>query len=217
MKILLVDDHALFRDGLHYMLQQLSDNLEILEAGNFTDGMRLALQNPEIDLALLDLNMPGSEGPASIGYFHQRCPHIPVVVISGEDSRSCMDQVLMNGAMGFINKSSTAEVMLNALKQVLSGNTYISSQPQNTLLDDTEATDRRFVPTNDYGLTPRQMQVLSYLAAGLSNKEIAEKINLAEGTVKSHVAGVFHVMGVNSRMEAVRLAERQGLISRHYG
>jgi DNA-binding NarL/FixJ family response regulator len=220
MKILLVDDHALFRDGMRYVLQQLPEEVEIMEAGDFAEGLKLATQHPELDLALLDLNMPGSEGPISIRYFHQRYPHIPVVVVSGEEGRSYMEKVMNYGAMGFISKSSTAAVMLGALNLVLSGGVYIPPQmlrqhgalPEEEDDGEQHVADRRSLNTNDYGLTQRQMQVLAYLAQGLSNKQIAESINLAEGTVKIHVAAVYQALRVNNRMEAVRMAEKLGLI-----
>lgn len=216
MKILLVDDHTLFRDGMRYVLQQLPEEVEIMEAGNFADGLKLAMQHPELDLALLDLNMPGSEGPISIRYFHQRYPHIPVVVVSGEEGRGYMEKVMDYGAMGFVCKSSSAAVMLSALNLVLSGGVYIPPQMlrQHDEVAEKEpvAADRRILSTNEHGLTPRQMQVLMHIAAGLSNKEIAEAIHLAEGTVKIHVAAVYQTLRVSNRMEAVRVAEKLGLV-----
>ncbi len=122
MKILLVDDHTLFREGMRYVLQHLDEQVtEILEAGNLRDGMEIAAQHPDLDLALLDLNMPGSEGSASIRLFHRSYPHIPVVVVSGEEGRGHMEKVMSYGALGFIHKNSTAPVMLGALNLVLSG------------------------------------------------------------------------------------------------
>ena len=221
MKILLVDDHALFRDGMRYVLQQLPEEVEILEAGNFHDGLKLAMQHPELDLALLDLNMPGSEGPISIRFFHQRYPHIPVVVVSGEEGRGYMEKAMSYGAMGFVCKSSGAAVMLGALNLVLSGGVYIPPQLLRQYGEITgkepDITDRRSLHTNEYGLTQRQMQVLTHLAAGLSNKEIAEAIHLAEGTIKIHVAAVYQTLRVNNRMEAVRMAEKLGLVGTPHG
>lgn len=219
MKILIVDDHALFREGMRYVLQQLQGGVsEIMEAGNFADGLKLAKQHPELDLALLDLNMPGSEGPVSIRFFHQNYPHIPVVVISGEDDRSHMEKIMNYGAMGFICKHSTAPVMLSALNLVLSGGVYFPPQmfQQACGVDETgenepESADRRSLNTNEYGLTQRQMEVLMHLGSGLSNKAIAETICLAEGTVKIHVAAIYQILRVNSRLEAVRVAGRLGL------
>lgn len=217
MKILLVDDHALFREGMRYVLQQLNGGVpEILEAGTFPEGMKLAGQHPELDMALLDMNMPGSEGAVSIRFFHQRYPHIPVVVVSGEEGRNHMRKVMDYGAMGFVCKSSTAQVMLNALNLVLSGGIYIPPQllrqPGEACGRGPEQVDRRSMHTNEYGLTQRQMEVLMHLAAGLTNKEIAETIRLAEGTVKIHVAAIYQVLHVGSRMEAVREAGKLGLL-----
>lgn len=240
MKILMVDDHALFRDGMRYVLQQLPEEVEIMEAGNFQDGLKLALRHPELDLALLDLNMPGSEGPLSIRYFHQHYPHIPIVVVSGEEGRGYMEKAMNYGAMGFISKSSSASVMLGALNLVLSGGIYIPPEmllqhnaiTEAPIIDkdpemvdrrrrstdkDQEVIDRRSLRTNEYGLTQRQMEVLQHLAAGLSNKEIADVIHLAEGTVKIHVAAVYQTLRVGNRMEAVRMAEKLGLLDTHHG
>ncbi len=216
MKILLVDDHALFREGMTHVLQRLSDEVEILEAGNFPDGLKLAAQHPELDLALLDLNMPGSEGPISIRFFHRHHPHIPVVVVSGEESRGYMEKVMNYGAMGFVCKSSTAAVMLGALNLVLSGGVYVPPEMlrHHSVIteEEPETVDRRSMRTNEYGLTGRQMEVLRHLASGMSNKEIAEVVHLAEGTVKIHVAAVYQTLRVCNRLEAVRAAEKLGLL-----
>jgi DNA-binding NarL/FixJ family response regulator len=221
MKILLVDDHALFREGMRYVLQQLPGSPEILDAGNFPDALKLAEQHPELDLALLDLNMPGSDGAISIKFFHQRYPHIPVVVVSCEESRAIMEKVMNYGAMGFVCKNASAPVMLSAMNLVLSGGIYIPPQilRQRNPAPPREPiqVDRRSLHTNEYGLTSRQMEVLTLLAAGLSNKEIASRMNLAEGTVKIHIAATYQMLRVSSRMEAVRVAEQLGLISVSHG
>lgn len=224
MKILLVDDHALFREGLRYVLQQLANDCEIIEAGNYHGGLRLAEQHPELDLALLDLNMSGSEGAISIKFFHQRYPHIPVVVVSGDEARATMEKVINAGAMGYVCKSSNSATMLSALQLVLSGGVFVPPQIllQPSLLPDfaqeEERKDKRSLHTNEYGLTPRQMDVLQLLALGLSNKEIADKITLAEGTVKIHVAALYQTLRVKNRMEAVQVAKKLNLISENtYG
>lgn len=216
MKILLVDDHSLFREGMRYVLQQLPEQVETFEASNFPDALKQAELQPDLDLALLDLTMPGSEGPISVKFFHQRFPHIPVVVVSGEDGRINMEKVMSYGAMGFVCKSSSAPVMLSALNLVLAGGVYVPPQMLQQVLVpssmNSERVDKRSMNTNEYGLTARQMQVLTHLAEGMSNKQIAQAVSLAEGTVKIHVAAVYQVLRVNSRMEAVRVAEQLGLI-----
>lgn len=213
MKILLVDDHELFREGMRYVLNQLPEEVEVMEAGNLQDGMELAKLHPELDLALLDLNMPGSSGPLSIKNFHRQYPHIPVVVVSGEEDRSLISKVINYGAMGFVCKNSSSTVILNALKLILSGGIYVPPQ----ILEQQGVTFENKADNADQGgdecsLTERQLQVLKHLANGLSNKEIAEATHLAEGTVKVHVAAIYQVLHVNNRMEAVRMAEKLGLI-----
>jgi DNA-binding NarL/FixJ family response regulator len=221
MKILLVDDHALFREGLRYVLQQLSEPVETLEAGNFPDGLKFAEEHPELDLALLDLNMPGSEGPVSIKYFHQRYPHIPVVVVSSEEDREIMEKVMDYGAMGYVCKNSSAQVVLGALNLILSGGVYVPPQimrhTEPSIRHEAGQQDRRRLHTNEYGLTARQMDVLGHLASGLSNKEIATAMCLAEGTVKIHIAAAYQILRVSNRMEAVRVAEKLGLIGSSHG
>ncbi len=217
MKILLADDHALFREGMRYALQQLSDEVEVLEVGNFQEALTKAADHPNLALALLDLYMPGSDGPKSVSYFHQRNPHIPVVVISGEEACSNMERVMNYGAAGFISKSSNVQTMLDALSVVLAGGVYVPPEILHRHAMDNGPLDKRSLYTNDYGLTPRQMEVLHHLCAGMSNKEIASTIHLAEGTVKIHVAAVYHTLKVSNRLEAVRAAEHLGLVGVPYG
>ncbi len=217
MKILLADDHALFREGMRYVLQQLSDGVEVLEAGNFQDALKLAVQHPELELALLDLHMPGSDGPKSVSYFHRRYPHIPVVVISGEEASSNMEKVMNYGASGFVSKSSNVQTMLGALNLVLAGGVYVPPEILRHHAITTAGQDKRSLNTNSYGLTSRQMEVLQHLCTGMSNKEIASTINLAEGTVKIHVAAVYQTLKVSSRLEALRVAEHLGLVGASHG
>jgi len=216
IKVLMVDDHALFRDGMHYVLQQLADEVEILDSGNFTEAMELVRENPELDLALLDLNMPDSEGVPSLQLFHQRFPNIPMVVVSGSDSRSDMEDVMNMGAMGFISKMSSSKVMLSALRMVLEGGIYVPPQLLQQAIANMDAgisqTDKRSLRASKYGLTPRQLDVMKLIGAGLSNKGISEKLELAEGTVKIHVAAIYQALHVNSRVEAVATARRFGFI-----
>jgi DNA-binding NarL/FixJ family response regulator len=218
---MLVDDHALFREGMRLVLQQLPEVQEVLEAGSFNEALRLAEDNPDLDLALMDLNMPGSDGPLSIRYFNKRYPHIPLMVVSGEESRSIMEKVMASGALGFVCKNSSAPVMLSALNLVLSGGVYVPQQllrpSEDVSRHEAERVDRRSTRTNEFGLTARQVEVLQCIADGLSNKEIAERLNLAEGTVKIHVASTYQTLRVNNRMEAVRLAEQLGMIGAAHG
>lgn len=215
LQVLLADDHALFRDGMRYVLQQLSDQVDIISAGNFDDTLRQAENNPAIDLALLDLHMPGSEGVTAIRLFHQRFPAIPLVVVSGTDQRSEIEWAMEYGAMGFISKTSSGKEMVSALRIVLEGGIYFPPELNLSMTERTQpVTDERAQPNpGKFGLTKRQLEALQYLAEGLSNKEIAIKMNLAEGTIKVHVAAAYQALQVGSRIDAVRKAQQLGLIA----
>lgn len=212
MKILLMDDHALFRDGMHYVLRQLDAQVEIMDAGSFPEGLEKAKAHPDLDLALLDLNMPGSAGADSVKVFHARNPSVPVVVVSGIDQRDDIEKVMTNGAMGFISKMSSGEDMVHALRVVLDGGVYLPPQLLEHALGRGRE-DRRHWRTNEFGLTLRQMQVLQHLATGLSNKDIAQAVGLAEGTVKVHVAAIFSALHVKKRIDAVQVAQRMGMLT----
>lgn len=214
MKILLIDHHALFREGLRQILQQLPGGVgEILEADNFTDGLNLAGRHPDLDLALIELKSPGCDGAISIKFFRQCYPHIPVVVVSSDEGYLATNKALSNGASGFVSKKSTVPTLLDTLNLVLSGNIYVppqflrkSGMANRNNLDGAQGRN-----AGKHGLTARQIEVLEYLAAGLSNKGIAEKINLAEGTTKAHIAAIYQILRVNNRIEAMRVAKQLGL------
>lgn len=217
IKVLLVDDHALFRDGMRYVLQQLADEVEILDTGNFNEALQLVQDNPDIDLALLDLNMPDSEGVPSLQHFHQRFPDIPLVVVSGSEQRDDIEDVMNLGAMGFISKMSASKVMLSALQMVLDGGVYVPPQLLQHAVAKLDAgqalSDKRSQRANKYGLTPRQSEVLQLMGAGLSNKDISRQLDLAEGTVKIHIAAIYQALHVGSLLDAVTSARRLGFIA----
>ncbi|MBI3903733.1 MAG: response regulator transcription factor [Nitrosomonadales bacterium] len=215
MKILLVDDHALFRDGMHYVLRQLDEHVDILDAGNFPAALTLAEGNPDLDLILLDLHLPGSAGVPSVKLLHTHHPAIPIVVISGTDQRDDIEKVMNNGAMGFISKMSSSDSMVQALRLVLDGGVYLSPQLLQLAISGIEQgrMDKRTWRTNEFGLTPRQMEVLLCMADGMSNKDIGDAIGLAEGTVKIHVAAIFSALRVNKRAEAVQTARHLGILT----
>lgn len=214
MKILLIDHHALFREGLSQILQQLPGGVgEILEAGNFTDGLNLAGRHPDLDLALLELKSPGCDGAISIKFFRQCYPHIPVVVVSSEEGYLATNKALRNGASGFVSKRSSVSALLDTLNLVLSGNVYVPPQfLQKSGMAARNNLDKiKGQHADKHGLTARQVEVLEYLTAGLSNKGIAEKINLAEGTTKTHIAAIYRILRVNNRIEAMRVAKQLGV------
>src|ERR1017187_372653 len=202
MKVLIIDGHALFREGLRNILQQLPDGArKILEAACFLDGLKLVEQHPDLNLVLLEIKSPGCEGAASVKIFRQHYPHIPLVVVSSEEDFWIIKEVLGHGADGFVCKSSTGATLLSALNLVIAGSLYVPQQllhPTTTLDENENIVSRGRISKAkvEFGLTSRQMDVLRCLAEGLSNKEIGETIHLAEGTVKVHVAAVYQTLGI---------------------
>jgi DNA-binding NarL/FixJ family response regulator len=215
MKMLLADDHALFREGMHYVLCQLDGQIDILDAGNFSEALNIAGNNSDLDLALLDLKMPDSDGVASVNLFHSRYPGIPIVVVSGTERRGDIESAMNSGALGFISKASTSKDMVQALRMVLDGGICLPPQllRQAVASIDEGWWDGRHQRTNEFDLTARQEEVLKHLAQNLSNKDIAIATGLAEGTVKVHVAAIFQVLRVNNRTEAAHAARRLGLVA----
>lgn len=214
MKILLVDDHALFREGMHYIVSQLGEQVDILDAGCFSEAMTIAGNNPDLDLVMLDLKMPDSEGVASVNLFHSRYPGIPIVVVSGTDRSGDIESAMNSGAMGFISKVSASKDMVQALRVVLDGGIYLPPQLllQAVARVEDARKDGRSWRVNKFGLTARQMEVLQHLAHGMSNKGIALATGLAEGTVKVHVAAIYQALKVSNRNEATRAALNLGLV-----
>lgn len=216
MKILLADDHALIRSGLRSELGTLASAVEFVEAWDAASMQQMFEQHRDLDLALVDLTMPGMRGAHSIAELRSEFPIVPLIVVSGVDAGSEMQAVLRAGASGYIPKSAMAQVMLQAIRLVLAGGQYLPPQLMH-MLDDASAPGRSSAdarPAASSGretgqasrlqlLSPRQREVFALLAKGLSNKMIARQLDITEGTVKSHVATIFDVLHVHNRVSAV--------------
>lgn len=206
MKVILADDHALFRDGFALLFQQLEEGAAVLEAGDLDQVMELAARHPDADLVLLDLNMPGMNGLAGIGKVRDAYPQLPVIVLSATETREIVQAVMAAGASGFIPKSSRSAVMQSAVRLVLSGGVYLPAQLLQADAAGSAGQDGRGK------LTDRQRDVLRLLAAGMSNKQICRELNLGEGTIKVHIAAIYRSLEVVNRTEAANVARRLGLI-----
>jgi DNA-binding NarL/FixJ family response regulator len=206
LRILLADDHEMVRLAMRHALASLAESVEWLEAANAEDVERLAASDP--DLALLDLHMPGSDGVPWIGRLRARCPTLPVIVVSAEESPPLVRELIACGVAGFIPKSDTAAVILQAVRLVLSGGTYA---PLRLLGGGLAASGGEAARTesSELGLTQRQREVLALLARGLPNKRIARELGLSEGTVKVHLLSIFRALEVSNRTEAVVAAQKK--------
>ncbi len=216
MKILLVDNHGLFRDGISHFLRQSLDKVEeILQAENFSDGLKLAMEHSDLDLILLELKSPGSGGAISVKRLRYFCPHVPVVVVSIEDNRSIMNKALAYGASAYVCKSATSSTLLGALKAAYPGHLHVPEkllrQPEVADLNRNPINDDRRSNADENGLTMRQKEVLRCLAAGYTNKEISEITGLALGTIKMHLTAVYKTLRVTNRTEAIWYAKELGL------
>jgi DNA-binding NarL/FixJ family response regulator len=215
MKILIVDDHPLIREALRHVLPGLAADIGLYDASDLESGLALADRHPDLDLALLDLTLPGCSGMNALRTFRAAQPALPIVVLSGFDDTDTVIASLDEGAMGFIPKSSTNEVLLGALRLVLSGGVYV---PRQAIAGEyglgaprREESPRKPQTASDIGLTERQSEVLTLMVQGKPNKEICRELNLAEGTVKVHITAILKALGATNRTQAVVAASRIGL------
>lgn len=213
LKLLVVEDHALVREGLVRLLGQLEEGVGVCEAADFESALNLLDNDGEFDLVLLDLALPGIDGFAGLDILRRRYPAMPVAVVSAFDDAPTITRVLNLGASGFIPKAFSGEALLSAVREVLAGNIFRPAGQQGARLDDTTPVppSRISVRPDEVGLTERQAQVLALMVRGLSNRDIADQLDLSEGTVKIHATAVFKALGVSSRTQALVAVARYGI------
>jgi len=186
LHLLLADDHALFRDSMAVWLKQLDKNL-IIDFSDSLDSVNKNLQQYDYDLLLMDLGMPGMQGAVSIKQICSQPNQTPLLVVSADENPLAISSCIDAGAAGYVTKSSSGDVILLAVNLVLSGGRYLPANVKNT---------------NTVDLSDKQKQILAYLAKGLSNKDIAEKMYLSEGTIKQYVTKLLRLLNVDNRMQA---------------
>jgi DNA-binding NarL/FixJ family response regulator len=208
MKVLIVDDHVLIREAMRGVITELQRDAVVLEAGTCTEAMSLIQQHADLVLVLLDLKMPDRDGFEALAEIRERHPAISVVMLSAFNDRDNVVKALDGGALGFIPKTGSRELLLSALRLILAGGIYI---PPDILTRAPAATaaagepvpvERRPSPA-EFGLTERQVEVLALMMQGKNNKLICRALNLAEPTVKNHVSAILKALGVSNRTEAV--------------
>jgi DNA-binding NarL/FixJ family response regulator len=217
MKVLVIDDHALIREALRSVLRELKHDAMIIEAANYRQAIRVINENPDLSLVLLDLGLPDRNGFDVLVELRERFPATATVVLSALNDRDNLARAFDLGALGFIPKSASREVMLSALGLVLSGGMYIPPEilgPQATPLaraaPDLPSPSGRSPSPRDTGLTDRQVEVLALMMQGRSNKAICRALDLAEPTVKNHVTAILKALKVANRTEAVIAAGALG-------
>jgi DNA-binding NarL/FixJ family response regulator len=207
-KILIADDHPLFREAITNVIESGFPDTETLETENLETALALAQEHDDLDLVLLDLNMPGMNGLNGLISLRNEAPTVPVVIVSAEDDKQIVLQAITCGAVGFISKSSPRNQMTEALQQILDGNVYLPSD----IIRQSGQEGRRNRRSNDNpqiapellsSLTRRQLLVLERMAKGESNKQIAYNLHIAETTVKAHVSAILRKLGVHNRVQAI--------------
>jgi len=210
VKVLVVDDHALIREALRGVLSELKGDATVLEASSCNQAMQVIAAHPDMNLVLLDLNLPDRDGFSVLAELGERYPEISVVVLSAQQDRDSVVKALDLGALGFIPKSGQREVMVSALQLIFAGGIYIPpeilARDKPSSPEPSEASARAGRPRgspSDLGLTERQIDVLGLMMQGKSNKAICRVLNLAEPTVKNHVTAILKALEVTNRTEAV--------------
>lgn len=206
MKVLIADDHALFRDALGKLVEELDGSASVIQVSSYAQALKILKNEPNINLVIVDLEMQdlpswekGMDELKSAGNGAK------LVVVSAVENPRNIRNVLERGANGYISKRSESKILLNALKLVLDGGTYI---PPVLLLHNNAMPERNSVKN----LTNRQSQVLGLVAQGLSNKQIAYEMGVSEATVKLHINALLRSVGANNRTQAVITAQKMGII-----
>jgi DNA-binding NarL/FixJ family response regulator len=204
-RLVIADDHPLFRDALRQAVGSVVASARIDEAGSFEELTALLDQDSDVDLVLLDLSMPGISGFSGLIYLRAQFPAIPVVIVSASDDGGTIRQSLDFGASGFIPKRFGVETLRDAIMKVLEGDVWV---PADT--DLSSATDPELARLRDrlVTLTPQQVRVLMMLSEGLLNKQIAYELGVSEATIKAHVSAILQKLGVESRTQAVIAAAK---------
>lgn len=211
LKLLIVEDHALVREGLAQTLRQLESDVTVLEAADCDIASQRLQASGPVDLMLLDLGLPRLDGLSYLATLHKRYPDMPVVILSAFDDAATVGKAMRAGAAGFVSKTYSSERLLEALREVLAGRPLASAGlALSTVVTPKSAAVRKIDPS-EIGLTGRQIEVLRLMAHGKSNRDIASLLGLSEGTVKVHMTAIFKALGVSSRTQAMVAISQNGI------
>lgn len=208
MKILIADDHALFRDGLAMRLEEINPDIVLHQAATFSQALKILDKEADINLIIADLDMPDMKWEDGIRELKSKSPNSSLVVISASEDIRNIRKILATGIKGYIPKRSDPKIMHNALKLILDGGTYIPP----ALIETSSENRLNGYKNSGKTLTNRQSQVLDLIAQGKSNKQIAYEMGVSEATVKLHINALLRSLKVNNRTQAVVTAQKLGII-----
>lgn len=209
--VIVADDHPLFRTAIKEALQESQGETNFLEANSFESLQQLVEENPDVDLVLLDLHMPGVSGFAGLVYLCKRYPSVPVVIISANEDPLVIHRALDHGAAGFIPKSSDLQTITSAIGDILMGEIWAPESASSGLPG--KNTSELELAERMAKLTPQQFKVLMAVSQGLLNKQIAYDMNISEATVKAHVTAIMNKLGVSNRTQAVLAASKLNVLN----
>jgi len=204
-RLMIADDHPLFRGAMREAVNGLPGRVECTEAGSFDDVAALLDKGSEFDLVLLDLSMPGARGFSGLMYLRAQYPGVPVAVVSANDDPTAIRRCMEFGASGFIPKTLGVDGMRHAISRILGGGVWTPPDVDLSSGSDAEAAE---LMARMATLTPQQVRVLMMLSEGLLNKQIAYQLGVSEATVKAHVSAILQKLGVESRTQAVIAAAK---------
>jgi DNA-binding NarL/FixJ family response regulator len=205
IRIVIADDHPLFRGALRQAIEGGLPHADILESGSFDEANKLITEGDSVDLVLLDLNMPGMQGYTGLAYLRAAHPGVPVLVVSANEDPQVIRRCLDFGAAGFLPKTQGLDAMREAIRAVLDGQSWTPPDYNPAATADPESAD---IVKRLASLTPQQVRVLMMLSEGLLNKQIAYELSVSEATVKAHVSAILTKLGVDSRTQAVIAASK---------
>jgi two-component system, NarL family, nitrate/nitrite response regulator NarL len=212
MRLLVVDDHPIVREGLAAFLEQLGPDTSVLQAADASRALALAAEHSDLDVVILDLALPGLNGMSAIAEFGRARPELPVIVLSASEDARQAREALAQGALGYVPKSASRQTLVSAIQLVLNGEIYVPP----LVLGESPAPAPAAPGARANGgralLTDRQIEVLRRLSAGQSNKTIARDLDLSEKTVKAHVTAIFRALNVVNRTQAAAAGRGAGII-----
>lgn len=211
MKLLIVDDHPVLREGLAALLRQAGPETDVLLASDAADGLALVEGHADLDAVVLDLMMPGMDGWRAITEFGRKRPELPVIVLSSSEDPQDARKALALGALGYVPKSASQHVLLSAIRIVLNGDLYVPPLVLNAPDVREHGQSARSEP-GAARLTGRQIEILTMLSKGQPNKTIAATLDLSEKTVKAHITAIFRSLNVVNRTQAAAVGREVGLI-----
>lgn len=206
-RILIIDDHPIFRHAMTTILAQRFEDSESVEANSMREALEILEQDQSFDLVMLDLNMPETTGLNGLLDIRNQYPTLPIVIISADTEKQHILQTISYGAVGFISKSSNIEEIANSVDSIFEGNVCLPSEILRTSTDSrVHQKESTITPEQIRSLTRKELEVLKYLTQGLANKVIAYELNISETTVKSHVSSILKKLGASNRVKVVASA-----------